>query len=221
MRHFSGKATYTKNVQIPAALLGRGRVLFLDLGAVEVMARVKLNGKELGILWKKPFRIDITKAARAGSNALELTVVNLGPNRLIGDANLPEDCEWSGGDAPAKRPEEKSLPEWAMVEAQARPRGTTGVPEIRSLTDSLREELPEFRRAQALGYPLAGMISLIVMAMATGARQGPDDLAQFADTLSQPQLRALGFRRDAGTLGLRKNLTGRDVLGILVIDLPC
>ena len=55
-------------------------------------------------------------------------------------------------------------PEWAMVEAQGRPRGTTGVPEIRSLMDSLREELPEFRRAQALGYPLAGMISLIVMA---------------------------------------------------------
>jgi len=40
---------------------------------------------------------------------------------------------------------------------------------------------------------------LIVMAMATGVRQGPDDLAQFADTLRQPQLRALGFRRDKRT----------------------
>jgi hypothetical protein len=63
--------------------------------------------------------------------------------------------------------------------------------------------LPEFRRAQALGYPLAGMVSLIVMAMATGVRKGPDDLAQFADTLSQPQLRALGFRRDQRTLWYR------------------
>ena len=101
VRFFSGKATYAKIVKIPADLLGRGRVLFLDLGEVEIMARVRLNGRELGILWKKPFRIDITKTARAGSNALELTVVNLWPNRLIGDANLPEDCEWTGGEGSA------------------------------------------------------------------------------------------------------------------------
>ena len=90
-------------------------------------------------------------------------------------------------------------PEWAMVEATARAHCTTPVKEIRSLMDSVRRELPEFRRAQALGYPLAGMICLIVMAMATGVRQGPDDLAQFADTLTQGQLRALGFRRDRHT----------------------
>jgi uncharacterized protein DUF4338/DDE family transposase len=89
--------------------------------------------------------------------------------------------------------------EWAMVEEEAVARCTSTVKEIRSLMESLRAELPEFRRAQALGYPLAGMVSLIVMAMATGVRQGPDDLAQFADTLSQPQLRALGFRRDQRT----------------------
>ena len=94
-------------------------------------------------------------------------------------------------------------PEWAMVEAQAIRHCTHTVKEIRSLMESLRQELPEFRRAQALGYPLAGMICLIVMAMATGVRQGPDDLAKFADTLSQPQLRALGFRRDGRTLRYR------------------
>ena len=86
-------------------------------------------------------------------------------------------------------------PEWAKVEAQARPRCTQRVKEIRSLHEALRQQLPEFRRAQALGYPVAGMIGLIVMALATGVRQGPDDLAQYADTLSQAQLRVLGFRR--------------------------
>ena len=91
-------------------------------------------------------------------------------------------------------------PQWAMVEATAAARCTHTVKEIRSLMESLRQELPEFRRAQALGYPVAGMVCLIVMAMATGVRKGPDDLAQFADTLSQPQLRALGFRRDQRTL---------------------
>ena len=90
-------------------------------------------------------------------------------------------------------------PEWAMVEAAARAHCTTPVKEIRSLVDSVRQGLPEFRRAQALGYPLAGMICLIVTALATGVRQGPEDLAQFADTLSQAQLRALGFRRDKHT----------------------
>jgi hypothetical protein len=94
-------------------------------------------------------------------------------------------------------------PEWAMVEAAARAHCTTPVKEIHSLMDSVRQGLPEFRRTQALGYPLAGMICLIVMALATGVRQGPDDLAQFADTLSQAQLRALGFRRDKHTLRYR------------------
>lgn len=89
--------------------------------------------------------------------------------------------------------------EWALVEERAIPHCTQTVKEIRSLMESLRAQLPEFRRAQALGYPVAGMICLIVMALATGVRQGPDDLAKFADTLSNPQLRALGFRRDRHT----------------------
>lgn len=94
---------------------------------------------------------------------------------------------------------EQLPPSWAMVEAQARPRCTRTVKEIRSLLEALWQELPEFRRAQALGYPVAGLICLVVMAMATGVRRGPDDLADYADTLSQPQLRALRFRRDKRT----------------------
>ena len=86
--------------------------------------------------------------------------------------------------------------DWAMVEADARLRCTQTVKEIHSLMESLRQDLPEFRRAQALGYPVAGLVCLTVMAMTTGARKGPDDLADYADTLSQPQLRALNFRRD-------------------------
>jgi hypothetical protein len=89
--------------------------------------------------------------------------------------------------------------DWAMVEAQVRLRCTRRVPEIRSLMEALRQELPEFRRAQALGYPVAGLVGLTVMAMATGVRKGPDDLADYADTLTQPQLRALNFRRDPET----------------------
>lgn len=90
-------------------------------------------------------------------------------------------------------------PDWAVVEEQARRRCTQTVKEIRSLMESLRQDLAEFRRAQALGYPVAGLVGLTVMAMATGVRKGPDDLADYADTLSQAQLRALNFRRDQHT----------------------
>jgi hypothetical protein len=90
-------------------------------------------------------------------------------------------------------------PAWAGVEAATTPRCHHTVKEIGSLKETLRRQLPEFRRAQALGYPVAGMVGLIVMAMATGARPGPDDLEKYADSLSQPQLRALGFRQDRRT----------------------
>lgn len=94
-------------------------------------------------------------------------------------------------------------PEWAGAESQLPPRCTAKVAEIRSLMDHLLAEVPEFRRAQALAYPVAGLVALVVMAMATGVRKGPDDLALYADTLSQDQLRALRFRRQPGTSVVR------------------
>lgn len=93
--------------------------------------------------------------------------------------------------------------EWAGAELDLMPRCRVKADEIRSLMEWLRKELVEFRRPQALAYPLAGMIALVVMAMATGVRQGPDALAQYADTLSQGQLRALRFRTDGHTRRIR------------------
>jgi hypothetical protein len=68
----------------------------LDLGQVREIAEVRLNGQNVGIAWKSPFRIDITKAAKPGENDLEVSVTNLWPNRLIGDDQEPEDVEWNG-----------------------------------------------------------------------------------------------------------------------------
>ena len=87
-------------------------------------------------------------------------------------------------------------PSWAKVEAAVSPRGSAKVGQIRSLMEAVRTEVPEFRRAEALAYPIVGMIGLMVMASAQGVTRGPQDLADYADTLSQAQLRALGFRRD-------------------------
>ncbi len=93
VRYFSGTATYRKTFSAPSGLPAAGRRWFLDLGDVQVMARVKLNGKDLGILWKPPYRVEITAAARGGDNLLEVEVVNLWVNRLIGDEQLPEDSD--------------------------------------------------------------------------------------------------------------------------------
>ena len=90
VRHFSGTATYAKEFELPADTLGAGRRLWLDLGAVREVAEVSLNGRDLGVLWKPPFRADITAAAQPGKNRLEVRITNLWPNRLIGDQRLPE-----------------------------------------------------------------------------------------------------------------------------------
>jgi hypothetical protein len=86
---------------------------------------------------------------------------------------------------------------WAKVEATVAPRCNGQVAQIQSLMAWVRTEVPEFRRAEALGYPVAGLTCLTVMARAQGVARGPPDLAQYADTLSQHQLRALRFRLDA------------------------
>jgi alpha-L-rhamnosidase/Glycosyl hydrolase 2 galactose-binding domain-like len=96
IRFFSGRATYHKTFKL-AQKMNKNQRLYLDLGRVEVSARVKLNGKDLGILWKTPFMVDATDALQDGENKLEVEVANLWPNRLIGDASLPkvERVTWS------------------------------------------------------------------------------------------------------------------------------
>ena len=93
--------------------------------------------------------------------------------------------------------------EWAKVEETSSVRCTAKAPEIRSLMESVIKEVPEFRRAQALAYPLPGLVCLMVMAAAQGVVRGPQDLADYADTLSQGQLRALRFRPDPHTCEVR------------------
>jgi len=92
---------------------------------------------------------------------------------------------------------------WAAVAAQVAPRCTAKADQIGSLMARLRREVPEFRRRQALAYPVAGMVALIAMALFSGVAKGYEDLADYAATLSQGQLRALGFRNDPHTRRVR------------------
>jgi hypothetical protein len=92
---------------------------------------------------------------------------------------------------------------WAAVAEHAAPHCTAKAPQIRSLAETLRVEVPECRSKKALAYPMAGMLALLALAMFSGVRHGPQDLADYAATLSQGQLRALGFRRDRHTGRIR------------------
>jgi hypothetical protein len=92
VRHFSGVATYRTTFNWPqrqSQISNLKSEIRLDLGRVEVMARVRLNGRDVGTVWKSPFRVEITSTLVPGENRLEIEVANLWPNRLIGDAGLP------------------------------------------------------------------------------------------------------------------------------------
>jgi hypothetical protein len=96
IRHYSGTATYRKSFRWTGGVSPAGPRVWLNLGEVKNLARVSLNGRDLGIVWKPPFRVDATAALRAGENELEVRVANLWVNRLIGDEKKPADIEWQG-----------------------------------------------------------------------------------------------------------------------------
>jgi hypothetical protein len=96
VKYFSGSATYHKTFSYklePESGQKVKRAIYLNLGKVAVMAEVKLNGSSLGLLWKAPYRLDITDVLKDGDNVLEIRVVNLWINRMIGDEQLAEDSE--------------------------------------------------------------------------------------------------------------------------------
>jgi hypothetical protein len=86
IKYFSGTGSYTKTITVPAEWFSKDAELWLNLGDVKNLAEVFINGKSLGVLWKKPFLVDITHALKTGENKLEVRVTDLWVNRLIGDA---------------------------------------------------------------------------------------------------------------------------------------
>jgi len=89
IKHYSGTAMYQKTFDLPETSRGGNARIFLDLGRVQNLATVRLNGKDLGVVWTAPWRVEITGTVKPTGNKLEIDVVNLWPNRLIGDAALP------------------------------------------------------------------------------------------------------------------------------------
>jgi hypothetical protein len=95
IKYYSGIATYRKSFERLAGLPAHSKI-YLDLGTVHEIARVRLNGEDLGVVWCAPWRVEITQALKAGANHLEIEVANLWPNRLIGDATKPKEERITG-----------------------------------------------------------------------------------------------------------------------------
>lgn len=95
IRYFSGTAKYSLHLDVPSDILSKEYRNFIDLGDIKVVSEIVINGKSQGILWKEPYSMDITNSLNPGDNKIEIYVANLWINRLIGDEQYPDDCDWT------------------------------------------------------------------------------------------------------------------------------
>ena len=125
IRYYSGTAVYRTRFDVPpSSLRSPESRMFLDLGKVNHIARVRLNGHDLGVVWTAPWRVDISDVIHEKANRLEIEVTNVWANRLIGDEQEPDDCDWypvpKGGNRWCKGVPLKELPDW-LLKGKARP----------------------------------------------------------------------------------------------------
>ena len=90
IKYYSGTATYRKSFDL-SFKKGNGERIYLDLGDVKHVSSVRFNNKDLGVLWCTPWRIDITDYVKETGNFVEIDVINLWANRVIGDWKLPKE----------------------------------------------------------------------------------------------------------------------------------
>ncbi|MBR4611592.1 MAG: hypothetical protein IKO40_02645, partial [Kiritimatiellae bacterium] len=122
IRYFSGTATYRTSFELK---MENGKLpgqVMLDLGDVRNFAEVTVNGKTFPVLWRPPYRVDITDALPQAEDAtnefstlnfqFSIRVTNLWPNRLIGDDFMEDDCNWRSGTNGDRRDGLWSIPDW-------------------------------------------------------------------------------------------------------------
>ncbi len=122
IKYFSGTAIYRQSFAMtPAQLAAKGGDTYLDLGVVNHIARVRLNNKDLGVVWTAPWRVLIPKGLlRATGNQIVVDVTNVWANRLIGDEQEPADQEWLPGHLDKNSGYLKEFPDWFLTR-QPRP----------------------------------------------------------------------------------------------------
>jgi hypothetical protein len=122
IKYYSGTAVYRKTVHLTQVPMGG--TTYLDLGVVNYLATVSVNGKKAGVVWTSPWRIDISSAIKAGDNKIEVAVTNVWANRLIGDEQEPADILWQEGDPRMKGGYFlREFPDWFLKHEQRPSKG--------------------------------------------------------------------------------------------------
>lgn len=117
IRYYSGTAVYRTKLNFTDL---PGDTSFLDLGTVQHLARVRINDRDLGVVWCAPWRVEIPAGLlKQTDNRLEIAITNVWANRIIGDEQEPDDCEWLNGHFNTGR-YLKRFPDW-FVKDQPRP----------------------------------------------------------------------------------------------------
>jgi hypothetical protein len=88
IKYYSGTATYARTITVPDSVLGNGARVVLDLGEVQDIAAVSVNGVSVGARWTPPYTFDITSALKSGDNSLALKITNRQVNGLIRAAQV-------------------------------------------------------------------------------------------------------------------------------------
>jgi hypothetical protein len=116
IRFYSGTAVYKNSFNWTAA--DAGKKIWLELDSVANIASVRVNGQECGILWTRPYRLDLTAAVHTGKNTIEISVTNTWANRLIGDQALPEEKRITRTTAPFRLKDKPLLPAGLLGEVK-------------------------------------------------------------------------------------------------------
>jgi len=123
VKYFVGTATYRKTIRLDADVLKAHRRILLDLGTMNDIATVKINGSAAKVVWYAPYELDVTGLLRVGDNQLEIAVTDNWANALIGDEQIPADFETPNAEYLAKHPmgfQMPRFPDW-FLKGQPRP----------------------------------------------------------------------------------------------------
>jgi len=82
-KKFTGTANYETTFTLDSRL-SKDQRIYLDLGSVNVMAGITVNGKTLDTLWMRPFKADITELLKKGKNKLNLEITSTSPCISLG-----------------------------------------------------------------------------------------------------------------------------------------
>ena len=120
LKYFSGTATYTTKVEVGKDEIAGNKRVLIDLGKLDDLAELSVNGKKVAVLWYPPFKADITEFLKAGENIVTVAVTNNWANRLIGDEQYEADFEWGMDRGPDMGKAMKAFPDW-FIKGETRP----------------------------------------------------------------------------------------------------